>query len=143
MIVIKYKPVASWWKEEYAPKKSTSHSVGFDLYARLEEKHPNGAWVFDTGLIFEIPEGYEMEIRPRSGLFLRYGMIVHNGTIDPDHREDSVKILALNIPPEWKKGEVYRVAQALFRRVPEVSLERSDKIHLLGEHQGFGSTGIE
>ena len=97
-----------------------------------------------TGLYVEIPEGYEIQVRPRSGLAAKYGISVANapGTIDPDYRGE-IKVILVNLSNEvfeLKPGE--RIAQlvvAQFTRIEWESVEQlSDTERGAG---GFGSTG--
>ena len=106
---------------------------------------PGEIRLISTGLIMELPEGMECQVRPRSGLALNYGITLPNspGTIDPDYRGE-VKIIIQNLGSEQVtliRGE--RVAQLVFSlfQSPEVAeveeLSNTDR----GE-SGFGSTGI-
>lgn len=132
------------------PRRATQGSVGYDLHI-LDElvMEPFTIYKIRTGLAFEIPPGYFMDIRPRSGLSLKGFVLVNSpGTIDSDYRGE-IYILARFIPVgiddlslKLEKGS--RVAQAVF--LPVVSadfnivseLESSDR----GEG-GFGHTGIK
>lgn len=127
------------------PEYATSGAAGADVRSagsyRIE---PGERMAVETGLIFEIPAGFEVQVRPRSGLAWRRGLTVVNapGTIDSDYRGE-IKILLVNLGAEAveiERGE--RVAQlvlapVLHARYSEVSeLEHSSR----GEG-GFGSTG--
>ena len=129
------------------PRYMTSHAAGMDLYAELEEDlvlEPGGRALVPTGIAVALPEGYEAQIRPRSGLALKHGISLVNspGTIDPDYRGE-VGVIVINHgndPFTIKCGE--RIAQmifapfarALFREVPELDeTGRGDG--------GFGHTG--
>ncbi|AYF44492.1 MULTISPECIES: dUTP diphosphatase [Halobacteriovorax] len=133
------------------PKYETTGAAGADLRAHLENKDslviaPGARVLVPTGLSFEIPHGYEVQIRPRSGLSFKTDLLVVNspGTIDCDYRGE-VKIILGNFGNEdfvIKHGE--RIAQMVLApvwqaRVSEVS-ELSDTERGAG---GFGSTGTK
>ena len=99
-----------------------------------------------TGLFIELPEGYEMQVRPRSGLAAKHGLSLVNapGTIDPDYRGE-IKVILVNLsntPYELKPGE--RVAQLVVSQFTRVEWEPVEE---LGETErgtgGFGSTGVK
>jgi len=99
-----------------------------------------------TGLRFEIPSGYEMQVRPRSGAAIKYGITVLNtpGTVDSGYRGE-VKVIMINLgeePYSIHKGD--RIAQAKISRVEDIVIQES--IEELSETPrgsgGFGSTGV-
>lgn len=125
------------------------HSIGasgFDLHS-IENAtlKPSEIVPIKTGLAFEIPDGYEIQIRPRSGLALTYGVGVLNspGTIDSDYRGEIVVIL-FNFSKEAfsiKKGD--RIAQGVICKVYHANLILSDAIgSTIRNDSGFGSTGL-
>ena len=128
------------------PARATPQAAGYDIRS-AEAKvvlDPGEIRLISTGLIMELPEGMECQVRPRSGLALNYGITLPNspGTIDPDYRGE-VKIIIQNLGSEQVtliRGE--RVAQLVFSlfQSPEVAeveeLSNTDR----GE-SGFGSTG--
>ena len=128
------------------PARATPQAAGYDIRS-AETKvvlDPGEIRLISTGLIMELPEGMECQVRPRSGLALNYGITLPNspGTIDPDYRGE-VKIIIQNLGSEQVtliRGE--RVAQLVFSlfQSPEVAeveeLSNTDR----GE-SGFGSTG--
>lgn len=131
------------------PKYETAGSAGMDVRAALPEGEPvtlkpGERQLIPTGLSFAIPDGYEMQVRPRSGLAFKHGITCLNtpGTIDSDYRGE-LKILLINLgqePFEIVRGE--RVAQLVMAPVTQglwetvTTLPSSDR----GEG-GFGSTG--
>jgi dUTP pyrophosphatase len=127
------------------PAYQTEESAGFDLHSVEEiEIRPMQRVLVHTGLSFEIPKGYEVQIRPRSGLAFKQGITVLNtpGTIDSDYRGE-IKVLLINLSTENVKlalGE--RVAQAVIKEVFQANFieveELSDTDRGAG---GFGSTG--
>jgi dUTP pyrophosphatase len=128
------------------PTRQTAHAAGYDV-ASAEPDFlfaPGERRVVGTGLAFEIPEGYEMQVRPRSGLALKHGITLPNapGTIDADYRGE-LKIILHNGGKEAvtiHRGE--RIAQLVFARHESPELMESES---LGETArgagGFGSTG--
>ncbi len=129
------------------PQYETANAVGLDVRANTTEAirlAPLERVLVPTGLYVEIPEGYEIQVRPRSGLAAKYGISVANapGTIDPDYRGE-IKVILVNLSNEvfeLKPGE--RIAQlvvAQFTRIEWESVEQlSDTERGAG---GFGSTG--
>jgi len=98
-----------------------------------------------TGLAFQIPAGYEMQVRPRSGLAAKYGVSILNspGTVDSDYRGE-VRIILINLGQEEfvvRQGD--RIAQVAIRPVPKVNFVLVEELDSTtrGE-KGFGSTGI-
>ena len=133
------------------PFYSTEGSSGFDLRANLEDDmilEVGDYTMVPTGLFFEIPEGFEIQIRPRSGLAAKKGVTVLNspGTIDWDYRGE-IKIILINHGREAfiiKHGE--RIAQGVMAAVTAknvVTLQRVSEITTETDRGsgGFGSTG--
>ena len=129
------------------PAYQTALSAGIDLRANLMEPVilKSGAYgLIPTGLFIELPEGFEAQIRPRSGLALKHGITLLNspGTIDADYRGE-IKVLLINLSNvdfEVKDGE--RIAQMVIARYETISWEQ---VEVLSETErsanGFGSTG--
>ena len=107
---------------------------------------PGDTRLVPTGLYFETPEGYEIQVRPRSGLALKYGISILNspGTIDAGFRNE-VKVIMINHgkqPFEIKKGD--RIAQLVFAEVIKANLAVATKLNETERGlDGFGSTGIK
>ncbi len=130
------------------PVYATKGSAGLDLTAAIEQPvtlAPGDRTRIPTGMIVEIPEGYEGQIRARSGLAYKAGLGLTNGvgTIDSDYRGE-VMVLIINHgqePHTFQPGE--RVAQLVIMAVPKVSLEVVDELNDSEERGegGFGSTG--
>ncbi len=129
------------------PSYSTTHSAGMDLRAFLSEDivlKPMERKLIPTGLFIEIPEGYEAQIRPRSGLALKKGITVMNtpGTIDADYRGE-IGIILVNLSQEdfvISNGE--RICQMVVARHEKVSWEISDILEETNRGEGgFGHTG--
>ena len=133
------------------PEYATTGSSGFDLRASLSQKLviPIGKRVMvPTGLYFELPEGLEIQVRPRSGLAAKNGVTVLNtpGTIDADYRGE-IKVILINLgdePFEIENGD--RIAQAVVASVIGKKVIRLNKVSEINENTergagGFGSTG--
>ena len=129
------------------PVYKTAGAAGADVCAFLENDMtigPNERQLVPTGLFFEIPEGFEVQVRPRRGLALKYGVTVFNtpGTIDSDYRGE-IKILLANFsenPYTVHSGE--RIAQLVVAPVTIASWEKSDSLSESGRGKGgWGSTG--
>ncbi|HKL26628.1 MAG TPA: dUTP diphosphatase [Desulfuromonadales bacterium] len=130
------------------PTYMTEHAAGMDLHAALEkplEVAPGERALVPTGLAFEIPPGYEGQIRPRSGLALKKGISLPNspGTIDADYRGE-VGIIVINHskdPVFFAPGD--RIAQLVVAPVERVSLlEVVDLDETVRNDGGFGHTGL-
>ena len=130
------------------PAYTTPLSAGMDLYADLNEPvvlQPLDRHLIGTGIFIELPEGFEAQVRPRSGLAVKRGLSILNtpGTIDADYRGE-VKVIMVNLsnePCEIKDGE--RIAQLVVSRHERV--EWIDAVQLTGSDRGaggFGHTGV-
>ena len=129
------------------PEYSTLQSAGMDLRAFITESIILGALdraLIPTGLYIEIPEGYEAQVRPRSGLAIKYGVTVLNspGTIDADYRgEICVELINLsNKPYTIESGE--RIAQLVFNKCEQAELVEVEELSETERGEGgFGHTG--
>ncbi|WP_207651095.1 dUTP diphosphatase [Clostridium sp. USBA 49] len=129
------------------PKFMTDGSVGMDLYAALNEVaiiKPFEREKIPVGICIELPKGYEAQIRPRSGLAIKYGITLLNtpGTIDWDYRGE-ISVIVINFGNEdfiVKRGD--RIAQMVFNKIeiPEIHLVNEINSTTRGI-SGFGSTG--
>lgn len=129
------------------PSYATRHSAGADLVAALDKPvvlEPGDRRAIPTGLVMEIPDGYEGQVRPRSGLALRQGLTVANapGTIDADYRGE-VKVLLVNLGSKAvtiTRGE--RIAQLVIAPVERVQFTEAGYVVPTARGKGgFGSTG--
>lgn len=130
------------------PQYQTHLASGFDVRAQLSTEMripPMGRAMVPTGLSFEIPEGYEIQARPRSGLAAKQGVTLLNtpGTIDADYRGE-VKIILINLgAEEFVIKDQDRIAQLVLAPVVQaemlVSKSLSETERGVG---GFGSTGV-
>lgn len=131
------------------PASASRGSSGFDLRAAIEREvviRPGERLLVPTGLIIEIPAGWEGQVRPRSGLALRHGIGLLNapGTIDSDYRGE-VGVILINLgesPFSLKRGD--RIAQLVFARVEAVEWEEAESLETTDRAAGgFGSTGVD
>jgi len=137
-------------KSEYpSPAYATPYSAGVDLKANIKEPVTLGSLertMIPTGLFIQLPEGYEAQVRPRSGLAAKHGITVTNspGTIDSDYRGE-VCVLLVNLskdPFTIEPGE--RIAQMVIARHEHVEWEEVDKLDESSRGTGgFGSTGTK
>lgn len=152
MIAVKVKPLEHFDQNLGLPFYGSEGAAGADIKASLEQKgelviKPGQRVLVPTGLSFEIPRGYEIQVRPRSGLSLKTSLLVVNspGTIDSDYRGE-VKIILGNFGSDdqvIKHGD--RIAQLVLAPVSLASFQFVN--HSLSETKrdtaGFGSTGIQ
>jgi dUTP pyrophosphatase len=127
------------------PAYQTKEAAGFDLHATEDVViNPGERKLIGTGLAFEIEFGYEVQIRPRSGLAYKHGITVLNapGTIDSDYRGE-IKVLLINLGSEAfeiKVGE--RIAQAVIAPIKQAEIVEVEELSATGRGSGgFGSTG--
>jgi dUTP pyrophosphatase len=129
------------------PQYATEHSAGMDLRANVSEPivlQPLERRVIPTGLFIELPEGYEAQIRPRSGLAAKHGVTCLNtpGTIDADYRGEIGVILAnvSNQPFTVTDGE--RICQMVIAKYTKAELVEVEELSSSERGAGgFGSTG--
>jgi dUTP pyrophosphatase len=130
------------------PAYQTAGAAGLDLCAALSEPvvlAPGQHRLFPTGICVEIPDGFEGQVRPRSGLALRHGITVLNspGTVDSDYRGELGVVLINHGPVPVEIKPLERVAQLVIAPVVRVQLDivatLSDTDRAAG---GYGSTGV-
>jgi dUTP pyrophosphatase len=136
-------------KSQYAlPQYATPYSAGMDLRANITEPQvvkPLERTLVPTGLFIELPQGYEAQIRPRSGLAIKHGISLVNtpGTIDADYRGE-IKIILINLSNtdfELVPGE--RIAQMIVSRFEQVEWDETNSLSDSDRGAGgFGSTGV-
>ena len=129
------------------PQYMTLYSAGMDLFASLEEEvtlAPGERRLIPTGIAIALPEGYEAQVRPRSGLALKHGVTLLNtpGTVDADYRGEigCIMINSGKEPFVIKDGE--RIAQLVINQVDRAELQEVEELpeSTRGEG-GFGHTG--
>lgn len=129
------------------PEYATQGSSGMDIRANLEQPlqiQPMERLMVPTGLFVEIPQGYEIQIRPRSGMAIKQGITCLNtpGTIDADYRGE-IKVILINLsnePQMIQSGD--RVAQMVLQKVERIEWKKTDQLNETDRGSGgFGSTG--
>lgn len=133
-------------QEDLMPIYATKSSAGADLKSSEDgEIKPSEIKLIKTGVFLEIPDGYEAQIRPRSGLALKYGVTMVNspGTIDSDYRGE-IGIIMINHGKEtfsYKRGD--RIAQIVFAKVTQCNFINSENLSVTERGTGgFGHTGV-
>jgi dUTP pyrophosphatase len=130
------------------PAYASDGAAGADLCAAVESElvlEPGERAAVPTGLVLEIPDGYEGQVRPRSGLAIRAGLTIVNapGTIDSDYRGE-LKVLLVNLgsePVSISRGD--RIAQLLITPVTRAAFIETDGVSTSERGAGgFGSTGV-
>ena len=131
------------------PHYQTAHSAGVDLYAAVENEAviDAGTWkLVPTGIAIAIPEGYEGQVRPRSGLALKHGIGMLNapGTIDADYRGE-ISVILFNFsdtPYPIRRGD--RIAQLVFTKLEKAAFVKVDALsETVRGAGGFGHTGVK
>ena len=129
------------------PSYATAQAAGLDLMAALSEPLemlPFARLLVPTGISIALPEGYEGQVRPRSGLARKHGITLLNapGTIDADYRGE-IKVILINLSPDLflvHPGE--RIAQLIVAPVTRIAWARNDNLNETARGTaGFGSTG--
>ncbi|MBN2482168.1 MAG: dUTP diphosphatase [Bacteroidales bacterium] len=130
------------------PEYITEHAAGMDLFANLEEPvliRPLERVIIGTGLFIELPEGFEAQIRPRSGLAIKKGITVLNspGTIDADYRGE-IKIILINLSDqEYIINDGERICQMVVAKHEKVKWNVIEELNNTSRGAGgFGHTGI-
>lgn len=137
------------------PTYSTEYSAGMDIRANLKNDEENDEIIsiapgervlIPTGLYIQLPYGYEAQIRPRSGLALKYGITVLNtpGTIDADYRGEIGVCLINHSNDTFDVHHGDRIAQIVFAKVEQAALvEVSELVNTKRGDGGFGHTGVK
>jgi len=128
------------------PERATPHAAGYDIRSAEESVtlEPGEIRLVGTGLVMELPEGVECQVRPRSGLAAKHGITLPNspGTIDPDYRGE-LRVIMQNTGPDavtLSRGE--RIAQLVFARFDAPRIVLADELTETERGTGgFGSTG--
>ncbi|MBP3767131.1 MAG: dUTP diphosphatase [Prevotella sp.] len=131
------------------PQYATPQSAGMDLRANIDEPivlHPMERKLIPTGLHIALPEGFEAQVRPRSGLALKYGLTVLNapGTIDADYRGEIGVVLINLSDKDFVVNDGERIAQLVISRYEQAELQL---VKILDETErgegGYGHTGVK
>ena len=131
------------------PTHATPASSGVDLAAAIDQPitlEPGGHALIATGLAIAVPEGFEAQVRPRSGLALKHGITVLNspGTIDADYRGE-VKVILINLGDKaFTIERGMRIAQMVIGQVNPITWQEVDALPASTRgSDGFGSTGLD
>ncbi len=131
------------------PAYATSQSAGMDLRANLEQPvtlHPMERKLIPTGLHIALPEGYEAQVRPRSGLALKHGITVLNtpGTIDADYRGE-ISVLLVNFSnDDFTIDDGERIAQMVIARHEKGDFVIAEELDATERGEGgYGHTGVK
>jgi len=129
------------------PAYATSGSAGLDLLAAINvdiELEPGARAAVPTGIAIALPEGYEAQIRPRSGLALNHGITLLNapGTVDSDYRGE-IKVIVINLgQTEFRITRGMKIAQLIVARHEEIEFIETGELPSTSRASGgFGSTG--
>jgi dUTP pyrophosphatase len=130
------------------PRYMTAQSAGMDISAAIDQDftlEPGAIHMIPTGFAMAIPDGFEAQIRPRSGLAVKHGIGLINspGTIDADYRGE-IKIAVINLGKEpyiFHRGD--RIAQMIIKRVYQANVVVVEQLDETGRNSGgFGHTGV-
>ncbi len=130
------------------PRYMTAQSAGMDISAAIDQDftlEPGAIHMIPTGFAMAIPDGFEAQIRPRSGLAVKHGIGLINspGTIDADYRGE-IKIAVINLGKEpyiFHRGD--RIAQMIIKRVYQANVMVVEQLDETGRNSGgFGHTGV-
>jgi dUTP pyrophosphatase len=146
-VPVKIKRLSNEFNDLPLPSYSTSGSSGLDVRAAINEDiiiPPGELRLIPTNFSVEIPEGYEIQVRPRSGLAAKYGISLVNspGTIDSDYRGE-IKIIMMNLGrEEFKISRGDRIAQMVLSKVYKAEFLLSEDLEeSIRGNGGFGHTG--
>ena len=146
-IEIKFKRLRKELDHIPLPSYATKGSAGLDIYAALEKPmsiSKSSIEMVPTNISVEIPEGYEIQVRPRSGLAAKHGIGILNspGTIDSDYRGE-IKIIIINLGKEdFIIQPAERIAQLVVSKVYTAKFIESDELNNTSRGEGgFGHTG--
>lgn len=131
------------------PAYATSQSAGMDLRANIDESivlHPMERRLVPTGLHIALPQGFEAQIRPRSGLALKHGITVLNtpGTIDADYRGELMVLLINFSDTDYVINDGERIAQMVVARHEQIEFQLVDELDDTERGAGgYGHTGVK
>jgi len=131
------------------PQYATAQSAGLDLRANIDEPvtlRPGERRLIPTGLHIALPEGFEAQIRPRSGLALKHGVSVLNtpGTVDADYRGELMVLLVNFSDTDFVVNDGERIAQMVIARYEQVDFNPVDALDVTERGEGgYGHTGLK
>lgn len=144
MIDVKIKksiePTPAW------PSYATPQSAGADVRSKIDTIVPaHGRVLIPTGMFVAIPKGYEIQVRPRSGLALKKGITVLNtpGTIDSDYRKEIGVILFNTTDEDFVVNAGDRIAQIVLAKFEQINWVEVDELDETERKDGFGHTGLK
>lgn len=134
--------------EAILPKYQTDGAAGFDFHACITEPttlKPGGIKTFPTGVGVEIPEGYELQVRTRSGLAFKHHVTMLNGvgTIDSDYRGEISVVLQNHGKEDFIATPGMRIAQGVVHKFETIEWEEVEALSETKRKGGFGSTGLK
>ena len=140
--------IIKFHKDAIIPAYQTKGAAGFDFCARLDKPYvmkPGEIHAFDTGVGVEIPEGYELQIRSRSGLAYKHHVSLLNGvgTIDSDYRGEMRALLKNHGDKDFIVEPGMRIAQGVVAKYEHVEFEEVSELSETERSGGFGSTGLK
>ena len=140
--------IFKFYPDAVIPQYQTKGAAGFDFCAHLDRPYvmkPGEIHAFDTGVGVEIPKGYELQIRSRSGLAYKYQVSLLNGlgTIDSDYRGEMRMLLKNHSDKEFTVEPGMRIAQGVVAKYERVEFEEISELSKTDRTGGFGSTGIK
>ncbi len=144
---VKFKQL-SFLKEDILPKYATDKSAGMDLHAAIADNiilKRGAIEIIPCGFAMALPDGYEAQIRPRSGLAAKHGVTVLNspGTIDADYRGEVKVILINHGNADFTIEPFFRIAQMVIAEYQQVTIDIvQDLAETSRSDKGFGSTGL-
>lgn len=146
-IIIKFKRLSTEFNDIPIPEYATTGSAGMDIRAALKKEltlKPGQIELVPTNISVEIPNGYEIQVRPRSGIAIKHGIGVLNspGTIDSDYRGE-IKIILINLSKEdFRISRGDRIAQLVLSKIYFAEMKESDELNDSKRGKGgFGHTG--
>ena len=128
------------------PKYETPQSAGADVRSKISTIVPaHGRVLIPTGMFVAIPEGYEIMVRPRSGLALKKGITVLNtpGCVDADYRNEIGVILFNTTDEDFPIEAGDRIAQIVLNKVEQINWVEVDELDKTDRADGFGHTGVK
>lgn len=132
--------------EAVLPNYAHKGDSGMDVYSCEDVIIPSGETrLISTGLAFEVPEGYEIQVRSKSGLSLNYGIIVLNspGTLDSGYRGELKIILFNTSKKEYNVKKKQKICQIVLAKYEKAEIEEADELSETARGDGgFGSTGL-
>ena len=140
--------ITKFYDDAIIPQYQTTGAAGFDFCAHISEPYtlkPGEIHAFDTGVGVEIPEGYELQIRSRSGLAYKHQISLLNGigTIDSDYRGEMRVLLKNHSDKDFIVEPGMRIAQGIVAKYERIDWEEVDELSETNRAGGFGSTGLK